>query len=256
MLKLIDTHAHFDDISFAEDRAGALQRARAVGVIAQIVPAIRFSDWENLRSVCQQHAGLYPAYGLHPVFITAHQPQHLVTLVEYLTREKPHAVGEFGLDYYLSELDRAKQQQFFIEQLAIAQQFQLPVILHARRAVEEVINHLRKFPDVAGVIHSFSGSMQQAKKLLDLGLYLGFGAPITYTGSHNLHRLVRYIPLENLLIETDAPDQPSIYHRHQRNEPAYLPEVLTALAALRQQTIEEVAAVTTANAIRLFSLPL
>jgi len=256
MLNLIDTHAHFDDVSFAADRTEALQRAHAVGVIAQIVPAINFAQWENLRAVCQQHAGLYPAYGLHPVFLAEHEPAHLVALVDYLTREQPIAVGEFGLDYYLTELDRVKQQQFFIEQLAIAQQFKLPVILHARRAVEEVINQLRKFPSVRGVIHSFSGSVQQAKKLLDLGFYMGFGAPITYTGAHNLQRLVRYLPLENILIETDAPDQPSIYHRHQRNEPAYLPEVLSALAALRQQSIEEVAAVTTANAIRLFSLPL
>lgn len=251
---LIDSHSHFDAAEFDPDRACAYQRARAVGVAAQVLPAISARLWLTLKAVAEQYDGLYPAYGLHPIFLAEHRPEHLTELADWLTRERPVAVGEIGLDFYLPNLDPDRQAAFFTGQLQLAREFELPVIVHARRAVDQVIKHLRRYPGLRGVVHSFAGSEQQAGQLLDLGFFLGFGGPITYPRAQRLHRLVRTLPLERLLLETDAPDQPSVDHRGQRNEPGFLPTILARVAALRAQDPAEIAAATTRNAEELFGL--
>ncbi|EIJ41128.1 hydrolase, TatD family [Beggiatoa alba B18LD] len=251
---LIDTHSHFDADEFTQDRAEAFARAQAVGVSMQIVPAVSFRGWETLRTVCNTYQGLYPAYGLHPMYLAEHQASHLTALTEWLHHESAIAVGECGLDYYVKGLDPAQQNYFFTAQLQIAVDQQLPVIIHARRAVETVIQQIRRFPRCRGVVHSFAGSEQQARQLLDLGFYLSFGGPITYPTAHKLRKLVQVLPLEGILLETDAPDQPLASHRGERNEPAYLLEVLTCIAELRQQSPAEIARITTRNTFELFGL--
>lgn len=253
---LIDSHAHFDDVQFDADRAAALQRAHAAGVQAQVLPAVTADSWPQLKRVCQQYAGLFPAYGLHPIYLTRHQSQHLQILDEWLQREPAVAVGECGLDFYLPELNPALQTDYFMAQLQLAQNHQLPVIIHARRSVDAVLKCLRQVKGLTGVVHSFVGSEQQAQQLIDLGFYLSFGGPITYPRAQRLHRLVAKLPLEHLLLETDAPDQPLCGRQGQRNEPAYLAEVLQQFAQLRQQSATEIAEITRRNAITLFNLPL
>lgn len=255
LAELIDTHCHLDDASFDADRAAALDRARAAGVVAQILPAVDAASWPKLRGVADPQRGLYAAYGLHPMYLPEHRPEHLAWLREWLTRERPVAVGECGLDFYVEGLDRAAQADYLVAQLRLAREFDLPVILHARRALDEVMKQLRRLPGLRGVVHSFSGSLQQAEQLLAMGFCIGLGGPLTYPRAQRLRGVAARLPVEALLLETDAPDQPGIAHRGERNEPAYLDEVLAVLAELRGIDSVTMAAATTANARRLFALP-
>ncbi|WP_147652464.1 TatD family hydrolase [Vulcaniibacterium gelatinicum] len=258
---LVDSHCHLDAAEFDADREAVLRRARAAGVMRQIVPAVEAAGWPKLRAVCASAPGLYPAYGLHPVALPAHRPQHLAELREWIERERPCAVGECGLDYFVEALDRNAQQRWFEAQLALARDHDLPVIVHARRAVDAVIATVRRIAGTAadgvvrGVVHSFGGSAEQARQLWRLGILVGLGGPVTYPRANRLRALAATMPLEFLLLETDAPDQPDAGIRGQRNEPARLPQVLTAIAELRGMPADELAAVTTRNAERLFRLP-
>lgn len=252
---LIDSHCHLDAPEFDGDRDAVIARARAAGVMQQIIPAIAFDGFAGLRQLCSQHEGLHPAYGLHPMFLDRHQPQHLDELDDWLAREPAVAVGECGLDHYVEGLDADTQRLYFHRQLELAKQFNLPVIVHARRAVDEVIAALRRVGGLRGVIHSYSGSAEQAAQLWKLGFHLGFGGPLTYPRANRLRGIVATMPLDQLVLETDAPDQPLSTHRGERNEPAYLPEVVDVVAQLRGTTAADIAAATTRNAAMLFGLP-
>ncbi len=252
---LIDSHCHLDASEFDPDRTAVIERARAAGVQAQVVPAVTAASWPKLREVCQQAPGLYPAYGLHPMFLADHRPEHLGQLRDWIERERPCAIGECGLDFFVEGLDAEAQQDYFIGQLKLARDFDLPVIVHARRAVDAVIAAIRRIGGLRGVVHSFPGSPEQAAQLDKLGFLLGLGGPLTYERAQRLQRLVREMPLEQLLLETDAPDQPDAGIRGQRNEPARLSVISRHVAALRGTDVETVARVTSENARRLFALP-
>ena len=252
---LVDSHSHFDAAEFDIDRGAAHARALAAGVIAQIVPAVDAAGWPKLKTVCREFSGLFPAYGLHPMYLDGHRPEHLAELRDWIERERTVAVGECGLDYFVEGLDVDAQQFYFDGQLHLAREFDLPVIVHARRAVEAVIASIRKVGGLRGVVHSFSGSAEQAAQLHKLGFLLGIGGPVTYERANRLRGIVAAMPIEQLLLETDSPDQPGTGHRGQRNEPAYLTTVLDVVAALRGIPHEELAGATTGNARRLFGLP-
>ena len=252
---LVDSHSHFDAPEFDGDRDAALARARAAGVTRQVVPAVAASSWPKLREVCAQDAGLFAAYGLHPMYLSEHRPAHLEDLRTWIEREKPVAVGECGLDFFVEGLDAETQQQYFDGQLRLAREFDLPVIVHARRAVDAVIASIRRIGGLRGVVHSFSGSPEQARQLWQLGFLIGLGGPVTYERANRLRTLARTMPLDHLLLETDAPDQPDAGIRGQRNEPARLPVVRDVIADLRGITADEVSQATTRNAERLFNLP-
>ncbi len=255
MIELFDSHCHLDAPPFDPDRPAVVARARAAGVMRQLVPAVDRAGWEKLRDLCAADDGLLPAYGLHPMYLDQHQPGHLDDLARWLADERPAAVGECGLDHFVPDLDPETQRYYFLGQLALARDFDLPVVLHARRAVDEVITALRRTGGLRGVVHSWSGSEEQARQLFDLGFHLGIGGPVTFERAQRLRRTVATMPIERLLLETDAPDQPGVDHRGARNEPAYLPEVLSVVAALRGESPGHVAAATTANAARLFQRP-
>jgi len=254
MLDLIDSHSHFDVAEFDGDRAHALARARAAGVRRQIVPAIDAAGFARVRELCAREHGLYPAYGLHPMYLAEHRPEHLQELEQWIERERPVAVGECGLDFFVPGLDADAQREYFRRQLELARKFDLPLILHARRAVDEVTAAIRRIGNLRGVVHSFSGSVEQAQHLWKLGFCLGLGGPLTYPRAHRLREIVATMPLEYLLLETDSPDQPLHGHQGQRNEPALLAEVCACVARLRGVEPEEVAAATTRNCERLFRL--
>lgn len=252
---LVDSHSHFDAQEFDADRRAVHARAVAAGVQAQVVPAVDAAGWPWLKAVCAELPGLYPAYGLHPMYLDAHRPEHLTELRGWLDREGPIAVGECGLDFFVEGLDAEAQQLYFDAQLRLAREFDLPVIVHARRAVDAVIASIRRVGGLRGVVHSFSGSAEQASQLHKLGFLLGIGGPVTYERANRLRGLVAAMPIEQLLLETDSPDQPGAGHRGERNEPAHLVEVLDVVAILRGIPREELASATTANAERLFGLP-
>ncbi|GAB2516715.1 TatD family hydrolase [Lysobacter humi (ex Lee et al. 2017)] len=251
---LVDSHSHIDVDTFDADRDTVVARARDAGVAHQIVPAIAAATWPQLRDVCTRHPGLHAAYGLHPMYLADHRPAHLVELRAWIERERPVAVGECGLDHFVEGLDSIAQAAYFDAQLRIARDFDLPVIVHARRAVDAVIAAIRRVGGLCGVVHSFPGSREQADVLWRNGFLVGIGGPATYERANRLRGLVATLPIESILLETDSPDQPGSAHRGQRNEPAHLRHVLERVAALRGEAEDDVARATTANAMRLFRL--
>ena len=251
---LIDSHCHLDASEFDHDREAVIARAQAAGVAVQVIPAVALSGFAKLRDLCAGHSGLHAAYGLHPMFLEEHRPTHLETLRDWLVREHPVAVGECGLDFHVDGLDADTQRMYFRGQLELARDFDLPVILHARHAIEEVTLALRKIGGLRGVVHSFAGSREQAEQLWKLGFHLGIGGPVTYARAKRLRALVADMPSEFLLLETDSPDQPLQGHQGQRNEPALVQEVLHVVALLRREDASTIARQTTGNARRLFGI--
>ncbi len=247
-MDLIDTHCHFDVDEFDADRGAILERCRNQGVSQIVVPAIHAAGWNKLLQLCRQEVGLYPALGLHPVYIESHQPADLRALEETLQIENPIAVGEIGLDFYLTDLDRKQQQNIFEAQLEIARGTGLPVLLHVRKAHDQVLATLRRIRVKGGIAHAFNGSPQQAQQYLDLGFKLGFGGTLTYERSSKIRQLAQILPPEAIVLETDAPDMVVAQHRGERNSPEYLVHVLTALAEVRQMDANLLARQTTANA--------
>ncbi len=252
---LVDSHCHIDASEFDPDRPDVLKRAADAGVTWIVAPAVTAASWPTLKAVADAHPQVIPAYGLHPMFLNVHRSEHLTQLRDWIDTERPCAVGECGLDHWVGDLDPQQQREILIGQLKLAREFDLPVILHARKALDEVMSLLRQIGGLRGVLHSFSGSQQQAEQLCDMGFLLGIGGPVTYARASRLRGIVRTLPIEYLLLETDAPDQPDSDIRGLRNEPARLLEILRVIAQLRGQAPEHVARHTTANAQRLFQLP-
>jgi TatD DNase family protein len=253
---LFDSHCHLDAAEFDRDRDAVIARAQAAGVMRQLVPAVTAAGWPKLRDICAGTAGLFPAYGLHPMFLAEHRDQHLLQLRDWIERERPLAIGECGLDFFIDGLDPAAQQRFFHGQLELAREYALPLIVHARRSVDAVIAAIKRGGSgVRGVVHSFSGSAEQARQLAQLDFMIGLGGPVTYDRANRLRKIAAGVPIEWLLLETDAPDQPDAGIRGQRNEPARLATVLQTIAELRDEDPAVIAAATTANAERLFGLP-
>lgn len=247
-MNIIDTHCHLDVADFQLDRNEVLERCRALGVAKIIVPAIQSETWPGLLSLCNEEAGLYPALGLHPVFINQHHADDIKKLEQLLETVTPIAIGEIGLDFYLKELDQQQQLKLFEAQLNIAKAHDLPVILHVRKAHDQVLQLLKKVKVKGGFCHAFNGSMQHAQHYIDLGFKLGFGGTLTYANSTKIHRLAKELPLESIVLETDAPDMVVESHRGERNSPEYVIESLNALAKLRNEEVEVIAAQTTKNA--------
>jgi len=253
-MQLIDSHCHLDDDRLDDLRDEVMAEAAALGVARMIVPATTANRWEKVKQLCDRHTGLHPAYGLHPMFVEQHQAAHLRELDEWLERERPVAVGECGLDFFTSRIDEKWQKQLFQEQLQLADNHGLPVIVHVRKAMDEVISLLRRQARHGGVVHSFAGSEQQARQLYDLGFKLGIAATVGFERARKLRAVVAAMPLDALLLESDAPDQPGGAHRGQLNRPAYIVEHLQTMADLRQLEVEDLAAALTRNTIDLFNL--
>lgn len=253
-MRLIDSHCHLDATEFDHDRVEVIGRALASGVIAQVIPAVSAATFPALARLCRGRSDLFAAYGLHPMYLQQHADSDIDWVRDALSREPAVAVGECGLDFYIDNLDPERQRALFDAQLRLAHDADLPLILHARRAVDEVILRLRRVGGLRGVVHSFSGSPEQARQLFQLGFHLGIGGPVTYERAQRLRGIVAHMPIDQLLLESDAPDQPTASARGSRNEPASLVEVATTIAALRGVDVADIAAATTTNAIRLFGL--
>ena len=253
-MELFDSHCHLDVAEFDADRDAVLARSRAAGVVHQLVPAIDAHGWERVISMCTHAEGLYPALGLHPVYINQHRDADLECLEQRVAEWGPVAIGEIGLDFFIKGLDRDRQQQIFEAQLAIAHDANLPVVLHIRKAHDQVLNTLRRLRVCGGIAHAFNGSLQQAGQYIDLGFKLGFGGMLTYERSSRLRTLARALPLTSIVLETDAPDLTPQSHRGERNSPEYLPEVLQALSEVRNEAPSSLAMQTTANGLEVLKL--
>jgi TatD DNase family protein len=261
-MEFIDTHCHLDMKAHFQQFERALAEARAAGVGKFIIPGVTQAGWPRLMELCRQEQGLFAAPGLHPLYLAHHRPRHLEELEE-LVREsqpggssRPVAIGEIGLDYYVDSVDRIAQQQLFEQQLKIAAAARLPILLHVRKAHDQVLATLRrKHFAHGGIVHAFSGSLQQAGHFIKLGFAIGICGTITYDRARRIRKVASELPREALVVETDAPDIPPASHWGESNHPAYLPEVLEALAALRSEPSEVTAHYTTANAKRVLGLP-
>ena len=253
-MELIDSHCHLDVSDFDADRSAVLQRTRQRGVTGIVMPGISSAGWERLWQLCQNEPGLYPAFGLHPVFLEQHTADDLPALEVWLDQHSAVAVGEIGLDYAVDGLDRDAQQALFEAQLTIARAAGLPVILHVRKSHDQVLATLKRIRVRGGICHAFNGSLQQALLYQELGFRFGFGGMLTFERSTKLRALAKALPVESIVLETDAPDMTVMQHRGERNSPEYLPYSLAALAEVRDEDVEELARITTTNVREVLNL--
>jgi TatD DNase family protein len=253
-MELFDTHCHLDAPEFDADRDRVLEATRAAGVARLLVPATERATWHKTLSVCDADDGLYAALGMHPVFLDHHRDDDVGLLEKAIATAAPLAVGEIGLDFQLRGLDRQRQMRLFEDQLDIAAAAGLPVVLHVRKAHDEVLKALSRHPQRGGFCHAFNGSLQQAERYRDMGFCLGFGGMLTFERSRRLRSLATSLPLDAIVLETDAPDMTVASHRYQRNSPAYLPEVLETLSALREEPAGRIAEQTRLNGLRVLGL--
>jgi TatD DNase family protein len=253
-MQIIDTHCHLDFDTFEQDRDDVLNRARENGLSAFVVPAVKQSTWSSLIALCDQSSDMHYALGLHPMFIETHQLDHIESLRDCVAHNQPIAVGEIGLDFYDKSLQAEKQMTIFEQQLRLACDVNLPVILHVRKAHEEVLKCLQKFPVTSGIVHAFNGSLQQAERYQAHNFKFGFGGMLTYERSSKLRALARELPLESIVLETDSPDMTVEQHRGERNSPEYLPHCLKSLAEVRGISLQLVAQQTTLNACDVLKL--
>jgi TatD DNase family protein len=245
----IDTHCHLDASEFEDVQSIVVTNAQAAGVGRIVVPSVSLANLEVVRELCARFPNCSPAYGFHPMYVGDAMPADLDVLHDYLKQHQPIAVGEIGLDFFIQHYDQARQEHFFIAQLNLAREFNLPVLLHLRRAQDTILKHLRQHKVCGGIAHAFNGSRQQADEFIKLGFKLGFGGAMTYSRATKLRELAATLPLESIVLETDSPDiPPDFLEKGLPNEPQYLPGIAQTLADLRGMSLEEVAKVTTENA--------
>jgi TatD DNase family protein len=264
----IDSHCHLDAHEFAADRDAVRAAARATGVTSCVIPAVEVSNFDTVRLLAHQHGDVY-ALGIHPMYTPQAAEADLLVLDAQLQQHRSDprlvAVGEIGLDGFVPGLDMARQQLFYKGQLKLAQQHDLPVILHVRRSADLLLQGLRQSPVKGGIAHAFNGSLQQAQQFIDMGFKLGFGGALTYERALQLRRLATELPLDALVLETDAPDIPPhwLYMTAEqreagvaqgRNTPEQVPRIAQVLADLRGVSVEEVGQVTTKNVRQVLGL--
>jgi TatD DNase family protein len=245
----LDTHCHLDAAEFNSDRHEVIMRARTAGVQGILIPAVEAAHFQTVRSLAHAFPEGAYALGIHPMYVNAASLDDLSVLREMLEQNlhdpKLIAVGEIGLDFFVPDIScgepKEKQIHFFTAQLALAKQFDLPVLLHVRRSQDTILKYLRKAGVSGGIAHAFNGSFQQAQQLIDLGFALGLGGAMTYARAQQIRRLAQTLPLESLVLETDAPDLPPEWlTESRRNEPAQVVKIAQVLADLRQITLDTV----------------
>lgn len=258
----IDTHCHLDATEFAPDRDVVRAAASAAGVKHLVIPAVQRSHWQEVIALAHRHGDSY-ALGIHPLFTPGADESDIAALRELLMQQRDDpqlvAVGEIGLDFFVPGLDADRQIWFYEQQIKLAREFDLPVILHVRKSSDRLLKTLRANKVVGGIAHAFNGSAQQAQAFIDLGFKLGFGGAVTYDRALKLREMAASLPLDALVLETDAPDIPPhwLYTTAEqriagqlqgRNSPAELPRIAAEVAHLRGISVAELAHASTANA--------
>jgi TatD DNase family protein len=249
---LVDSHCHLDAAEFDLDRDAVIVAAQRAGVGAIVVPAVERANFQAVLQLCQRHAMCVPALGIHPMYVDQAQPEDLMLLKQSLADDHVVAIGEIGLDFFVEGYDAATQEFYFSEQLKLAREFDLPVLLHVRRAQDVVLKHLRRMKVRGGIAHAFNGSRQQAEAFIDLGFKLGFGGTMTWPRALRVRDLAATLPLTSIVLETDAPDIPPEWiGRVGRNSPQELPHIARILAELRGAEVAEIVDTTTQNVFEI-----
>lgn len=251
-MQLIDTHCHLDIDFHFPDYEAVIKRAGEVGVTAFVMAGVVRRGWPRMIRLGKHCQQLHAAPGMHPMYLRYHQQNDLYELKALAGDESCIAIGEIGLDYHVKDLDRNVQQELFEAQVDIAAAHGLPLLLHVRKAHDQVLATLRrKRFRHGGIVHAFSGSFQQACHFINLGFAIGVCGTITYDRALKIRRVAAELPLASLVLETDAPDIPPFSHHGQDNLPEYLPEILDCLTKLRSEDKKEIADQTTSNARRV-----
>jgi len=254
-MPIFDTHAHYDDSRFDGDRDAVLAALPEAGVELVLDPGCDLPSSRAAAALAERYDHVYAAAGIHPENCAGFQDADLAALRQLLAQPKVAAIGEIGLDYYWAENPpRDFQQMVFRKQLALAEELDLPVIVHDREAHGDSLSIIREFPTVTGVFHCFSGSPEMAEELLKRGWYLGFDGPITYKNARRAPEVAAITPLERMVVETDAPYLSPVPVRGRRNDSRYLPHVIAKLAEWKGVTPEEMTRITWENGKRLFRL--
>ncbi|WP_393969472.1 metal-dependent hydrolase [Kluyvera intermedia] len=253
--RFIDTHCHFDFPPFSGDEDASLQRAADAGVGKIIIPATEAENFTRVLALAEQFAPLYAAVGLHPIVVERHDDGSLAAL-EAVLAAKPKklvAIGEIGLDLYRDNPQFEHQAFLLDEQLRLAKRYDLPVILHSRRTHDKLAMHLKRHNlPRTGVVHGFSGSLQQAERFIQLGYKIGVGGTISYPRASKTREVMAALPLEALILETDAPDMPLNGFQGQPNRPERIADVFSNLCSLRSESPEQIAQTLYNNTYALF----
>jgi len=252
---LVDTHCHIDIERYFPDCEATLNRSRIAGVTDMVLAGVDRDGWQRMVDLSCRYPGVHAAPGLHPMYLDNHHPDDLEVLVQLARAQSVVALGEVGLDYHIENADRSAQQKLFEAQIDIASASHLPLLLHVRKAHDQVLATLRRkrFAQ-GGIVHAFNGSYQQAVQFIGLGFMVGICGTISYDRARKIRRVAAELPLEALVLETDAPDIPPANHWGEWNSPEYLPEILDALAMIRPESVFDIARQTTINARRVLGL--
>lgn len=254
-MPVFDTHAHYDAGQFDRDREEVLSALPGCGVALVVDPGCDLPSSRAAVELAERYPHVYAAVGIHPEDCGDFQDSDLDALRQLLANPRAVAVGEIGLDYYWEENPpREFQQTVFRKQMALAEELQLPVIVHDREAHGDSLAIIREFPTVTGVFHCFSGSPEMAAELVKRGWYIGFDGPVTYKNARRAPEVVAVTPLERMVVETDAPYMAPVPFRGKRNDSRYLPHVIEKLAEWKNVSPEEMTAATFANGKRLFGI--
>jgi TatD DNase family protein len=253
---LVDTHAHLQWASFDEDRLKVIERAQKAGVKHVVNIGFDVNSSRQAVELAEKHRDLYATVGIHPHNATQLDRNALHILRELTDNPKVVAIGEIGLDYYRNLSPKDTQKKAFETQLKLAEELELPVVVHNRDAYTDTLKTLSKFKGkIKGIMHCFSGTKEMAEQCINLGFYISFAGPVTFPTAHKLHQTAKWIRLNNMLIETDSPWLAPQNKRGKRNEPAFLPFIAEKIAKLKRISTTELAETTTENAKKIFQLP-
>ena len=264
MAQMIDTHCHLNFDAYDDNRAAIVEAATKADVTRIIIPAVDVESSKQAIDLTKQYEGVFAAVGIHPNSTSDFSEAILAQIEELAHQPKIIAIGEIGLDYYWDKSPKEKQIPAFEAQLELAAKRELPVIIHNRDASDDVMHILEQWvvdlpnslKERPGVLHSFSALQSIAERALAIGFYLGFTGPITFNKAEDLRKIARTVPLDRILVETDAPFlTPEPYRGKFPNKPEYIPYIVDRLAGLKNISTEKMATTTTENAVRLFELP-
>lgn len=249
-----DTHCHFDFAVFDEERSAIWAECQRLGIHHLLIPGVTPEQWSAANNICEQYCGIYHACGLHPWWVERNQLPEMAQWQNQLQHSHCVAIGECGLDKRISA-PLATQEAIFEQHLSLAQSLQLPLIIHVRDTHNETIRLLKRYVlPAGGVIHGFTGSVELAHTYWEMGFYLGVGGSITYDRAKKTIETMKAMPLESLLLETDAPDMPLSGAQGRANSPLAITRIASVLAAIKHVDVQQVAEVTTKNGITLFGL--
>lgn len=256
MTKIFDTHAHYDDEAFDQDRESLLAELPGQGIARVVNVGASLASCRKTIALMEKYDYIYGAIGVHPSETAELNEESLAWLAEQCRHEKCLAVGEIGLDYYWDEPDRELQKKWFVLQLHLARQLQLPVIIHSREAAKDTMDIMQaeNAEEIGGVIHCYSYSKEVAKAFLDMGFYFGIGGVLTFKNAKKLKEAVEYLPMDRIVLETDCPYLTPEPYRGKRNSSAHLPYVVAAMAEIKGITEEEVRRAAWENSVRLYRM--